>query len=244
MHSLGAAWDRGPGSGFRIKLTGRLSSITSMPHVTTAKPPSLSQNNGYKVLSTSWHRQRASYIVVLSLKSCLAIQPLRPRAVWLYADHFTSLSLGSSPSKIRVSCLERQRFCFRGNPSASQGTIWITSPWQGAAQATRCFVLQWKPCTVVILLTGDRVVAGQVAGRKHSHLGQVCPCSSWAQREADPRARGLWPRTSLEELFIISGCLIVLGAVSWLVEAGQVGTGAWGRAPVDNSKGPSFTCLG
>lgn len=77
--------------------------------------------------------------------------------------------------------------------------------------------MQWKPYTVVILLTGDRVAARQVAGRKHGHLGQVCPCYSWAQRGADPRARGLWPMTFLEELFVIRGFLIFLGAFPGLL---------------------------
>lgn len=96
-----------------------------------------------------------------------------------------TLSLGSSRSRIPVSWLERQQFHFHGNPAASQGTIWITSPSQGAAQATRCLCL-WKLCKVVIPLTGDRVVAGQVAARKCGHRGHACPGYSWAQTETDP----------------------------------------------------------
>lgn len=70
------------GQGSRLRFQdqadwSQLSSITSMPRVTTTKPPSLSQKNGYKVLGTSCHRKRASCRIVLILKSCLAIQTLR-----------------------------------------------------------------------------------------------------------------------------------------------------------------------
>lgn len=59
----GAAWDRGPSSGFRVRLTrAQLSSIASMPRVTPAMSPSISQSNGYKVLNSGWHLRRAPYI--------------------------------------------------------------------------------------------------------------------------------------------------------------------------------------
>lgn len=79
---------------------------------------------------------------------------------------------------------------------------------------------------MVILLAGDRVVARQVAGRKHGRLGRVCPCYSWAPRAADPRARGLWPMAFLEELFVISGFRIFLGAFP-----GLLGLARWEPVP-------------
>lgn len=75
----------------------RLSSITFMPRVTMAKPLSLSQNNGYKVLSTSWHRKRASYVIVLNLKSCLAIQVLRPTCCVALCQSLHFSKLGVQP---------------------------------------------------------------------------------------------------------------------------------------------------
>lgn len=79
LERVGAAWDRGPRSGFRIRPNwSLLSSITSMSGVTAALPPSLSKNDGYKVLNTSWHHKRASYIMVPIIKSCPAVQALRP----------------------------------------------------------------------------------------------------------------------------------------------------------------------
>lgn len=73
-----AVWDSGPSSGLRIRLTwAQLSSITSMPHVTPAVSPSLSQSNKYKVLNSSWHLRRASYITILIIKSCLTVQSLK-----------------------------------------------------------------------------------------------------------------------------------------------------------------------
>lgn len=85
--------------------------------------------------------------------------------------------MGSSTSRIQVSQLEQQRFCFRGNPSISQGTIWILSPWQGAAQATRCLCLAVEALHSDNLFSGDRVVARQVAGRERDHLGYgSCLC--------------------------------------------------------------------
>lgn len=168
----------------------QLSSITSMPRVTAAKPPSLSRNNGYKVLSTSWHRKRASYVIVLILKSCLAMQALRPTCCVALCKSLHFSKLGVQPIY---------------NPSLLAGEAVILFPWQPICLSrdhldhiilARCcpgnqvFVFTVKPCMVVILLTGDRVVARQVVGRKHGHLGQVCPCYSWAQREADPRVQG------------------------------------------------------
>lgn len=50
-------------------------------------------------------------------------------------------------------------------------------------------VLQWKLCKVAIPLTGDRVVARQVAGGKQSLLGHAsCLCCCWAQSETEPKA--------------------------------------------------------
>lgn len=92
-------------------------------------------------------------------------------------NHLNSLSLESSTSRIQVSQLEPQPSCFRGNPTISQGTIWILSPWQGAAQATRCLCFAVEALHSDNFLSGDRVVARQVAGREQAHLGHGgCLC--------------------------------------------------------------------
>lgn len=72
----GAEWDRGPSSGFWIRLTW--AQLSSMPHVTMASAPNLSQNKGYKILDSSWHLRRALYIIVLIIKSYIIAQALRP----------------------------------------------------------------------------------------------------------------------------------------------------------------------
>lgn len=95
-----------------------------------------------------------------------APNPNRLRCVTLCKSLHFSQAWGSSRFRIWVSWLEQQQFCFHGNPAASQGTIWITSPWQGAAQATRCLCF-----AVEALLGGNSPHRGQgrgqaVAGRE------------------------------------------------------------------------------
>lgn len=92
-----------------------------------------------------------------------------------YENHLNSLSLGSSASRIQVSQLEQQQFCFRGNPAISRGTIWILSPWQGAAQATRCLCFAGKRCIVIIPSLGTGWWPGRWLKGRRPTLANVRP---------------------------------------------------------------------
>lgn len=88
-------------------------------------------------------------------------------------NHLDSLSLGSSTSRIQVSQLREAAILFPWQPHYLSRDIWILSPWQGAAQATRCLCFAVEALHSDNFLSGDRVVARQVAGREQAHLGMA-----------------------------------------------------------------------
>lgn len=190
----------------------QLSSITSMPRVTAAKPPSLSRNNGYKVLSTSWHRKRASYVIVLILKSCLAMQALRPTCCVALCKSLHFSKLGVQPIY---------------NPSLLAGEAVILFPWQPICLSRdhldHIILARCCPGNQVFVFCSEALHGGnsphwgqgggQAGGWKEAWPPRPSlPLLFLGPERSRPQSSGLWPVTFLEELFITSGFLIFLGA--------------------------------